>query len=124
MRWDCKKQGCFNLKCRPKIEVFADCFPGRINFGDVDGIVEINSKGLILEWKCFSDNIPIGQEIMYKRLSESGNLSTIGVFGNAESMNVKRYCWFRNGIWEGWEGATLEDVKGQMMEWCKFVRRE
>ena len=29
LRWDCERQGCFNLKRRPKIEVFADCFPGR-----------------------------------------------------------------------------------------------
>ena len=31
LRWDCERQGCFNLKRRPKIEVFADCFPGRIS---------------------------------------------------------------------------------------------
>ena len=41
MRWDCEKSGCFNVKCRPKIEVFAECFPGRINFGDMDGRVEL-----------------------------------------------------------------------------------
>lgn len=27
MRWDCTTQGCFNLKKRPKVEVFADCLP-------------------------------------------------------------------------------------------------
>jgi len=48
LRWDCQKRGCFNLKRRPKIEIFAECFPGRINFGDVDGIVEINGNALLL----------------------------------------------------------------------------
>jgi len=51
MRWDCEKQGCFNLKKRPKIELFADCFPGAISFGDVDGRVEYKGRFLELEWK-------------------------------------------------------------------------
>jgi hypothetical protein len=44
MRWNCEKDGCFNVKCRPKIEQFADCFPGRIAVSDIDGIVEINGR--------------------------------------------------------------------------------
>ena len=52
LRWDCLRRGCFNLKRRPKIEVFADCFPGRINFGDVDGIVEISGNALLLDGKA------------------------------------------------------------------------
>ena len=38
LRWDCQKQGCFNKKKRPKIEEFAECLPGKISFGDIDGI--------------------------------------------------------------------------------------
>ena len=56
LRWDCEKRGCFNIKRRPKIEVFHKCFPGNINFGDVDGIVEINGRGLMLEWKSGKPN--------------------------------------------------------------------
>lgn len=41
---DCARHGCFSLKRRPKIELFADCFPGRISFGAVDGIVEIGGN--------------------------------------------------------------------------------
>ena len=51
MRWDCDTDGCFNVKRRPKIEMFADCFPRRINFGDVDGLVEIGGRFCLLEWK-------------------------------------------------------------------------
>ena len=64
LRWDCDHQGCFNKLKRPKIEVFADCFPGRINFGDVDGIVEINGYLLILEWKPERIELSRGQGIM------------------------------------------------------------
>ena len=117
LRWDCEKQGCFNKKCRPKIEVFSDCFPGRINFGDVDGIVEINGKGLLLEWKCFSLNIPTGQKIMYQRLTKSGLLSVIVVFGNAETMEVRKYCWFKKGVQSDWLDANLDEIKIQIKQW-------
>jgi hypothetical protein len=75
LRWDCEKQGCFNKKCRPKIEIFADCFPRRINFGDVDGLVEINGKGLLLEWKSVLKDIPTGQKIAYQKLTQGGSLT-------------------------------------------------
>ena len=26
LRWDCEKSGCFNIKCRPKLEQFAGVF--------------------------------------------------------------------------------------------------
>ena len=38
LRWDCATRGCFNQKCRPKIELFAGCFPDRMSFGDVDAM--------------------------------------------------------------------------------------
>jgi len=117
MRWDCEKQGCFNKKCRPKIEIFSDCFPGKINFGDVDGIVEINGRGLLLEWKCFSLNIPLGQKIMYERLSKTKLLSIMVIFGNAETMEVKNYCWFKNGNQSSWIEADLNSIKNQIKKW-------
>ena len=49
MRWDCSASGCFNVKRRPKVEQFADALPGRVSFGDVDGIVEINGWFLMIE---------------------------------------------------------------------------
>ena len=117
MRWNCEKQGCFNKKCRPKIEVFSDCFPGRINFGDVDGIVEIKGKGLLLEWKCFSQIIKTGQQIMYRRLTSTGLLSVLVIFGNAETMEIKKYCWFKNGKQSDWIDSDLEGVRNQIKQW-------
>jgi len=57
MRWDCQKQGCFNKKKRPRIEMFAECLPGKIAVGDVDGLVEIKGNFLFLEFKEHS-NLP------------------------------------------------------------------
>lgn len=122
MRWNCEKDGCFNKKCRPKIEIFAECFPGRINFGDVDAIVEINGKGLILEWKCYSTNIPMGQKIMYERLTKSGLISVLAVHGSAETMDVKEFCWFKEGKQSHWWPATINSIKKEIMNWVELTK--
>ncbi len=117
MRWDCEKQGCFNKKRRPKIEVFSECFPGRINFGDVDGIVEINGKGLLLEWKSVSQNLPTGQRIMYERLTQTGLLTVIVALGDAESMEVWQSCWFVRGKQGLWVTTNLQGMEELIKKW-------
>ena len=84
MFWDCKVDGCFNDKHRLKFSVFKDCFPGKISFTDIDGIVEINRNFLMVEWKGTDGPIPMGQRIMFERLSEIG-FCIFNVFGNAEN---------------------------------------
>lgn len=125
MRWDCEKDGCFNVKRRPKIEVFCGCFPGRINFGDVDGIVEINGVALMLEWKTsISRDIPTGQRIMYERVTYNEKISVIIVEGNAETMECKRYCLFYGGKKTVWKDACLEDVKKRISEWASYAKTQ
>jgi len=121
MLWDCNKGGlganCFNKKCRPKIEVFSDCFAGKINFGDVDGIVEINGKGLLLEWKSYTDHIKQSQEIMYSKLTKTGILTVICVFGNAETMQVKQFYQYKYGIKSEPMIGNLDDLKLLIRQW-------
>lgn len=122
LRWDCNKQGCFNLKRRPKIEVFADCFPRRINFGDVDGIVEINGKALMLEWKSQKGNLPIGQKIMYERITGSGDVTVICVIGNAETMACSEYYFFFKGKRQPSKKANLQDIKERIKKWVMYAQ--
>ncbi len=122
MRWDCDKQGCFNRVCRPKIEVFSECFPGKINFGDIDGIVEINGIGLMLEWKGPNGSLRTAQEIMYKRLTKTGLLSVLVVIGDAEKMTTEKYCWFYRGKQSTWKPGNIEKVKEQMRSWANWAR--
>lgn len=118
MRWDCFKQGCFNQVRRPKIEIFAECFPGRISFGDIDGIVEINGKALMLEWKSSDGPLPTGQRIMFERLSKK-DISVFVVFGDAESMEVHKLMQFTNGRQGGWENINLDGLKKRISEWAE-----
>ena len=121
MRWDCEKRGCFNLKKRPKIEVFAECFPRRINFGDVDGIVEINGHFLDLEWKPAVVKLNTGQRILFERLTKLAPFTVFMVAGDAETMEVDALAQYRYGKFYEWQPSTLEDVKASMKRWSAWA---
>jgi hypothetical protein len=126
LRWDCEKRGCFNLKRRPKIELFADCFPGRINFGDVDGIVEIGGNALLLEWKSEPRELPRGQRILHERLTRNSPCSVLIIIGDAETMTVEAARIIHDGIRypaQGFEPTDLESIKRDLIEWSAWAAR-
>lgn len=126
MRWDCEVQGCFNLKRRPKIEEFAECLPGKIAFSDVDGITEVNNHFLLLEWKGHQGALPIGQSIMFERMTRGlhGRFAVLVVSGDAEAMGVEGICPIWNGTSQGFEPASLEDAKEYIRRWARWARRK
>ncbi len=118
VRWNCQSDGCFNIKRRPKIELFADCFPRKINFGDIDGAVELGGFFCLLEWKGQGGRLRTAQELMFKRLSSTLGNYVICVEGDAQTMDVKRYCEFWHGKQGKWKEARLEDVKVRLRRWA------
>jgi hypothetical protein len=105
--------------------VFSDCFPRRINFGDVDGIVELNGKALMLEWKTSSKaGLPMGQKIMYEKITKSGPVSVLIVVGCAETMVCEKSCVFFNGKQTAWSNSTLEQVKERIKKWVRWAERK
>lgn len=124
LRWDCERQGCFNLKRRPKIEIFADCFPGRISFGDVDGIVEVRGNALLLEWKSAEQELLTGQRLLYQRLTRNGPVSVMIVVGDAENMLIDATALFADGVRhpaEGFEPADLDLVRHRLTAWSQWA---
>lgn len=123
LHWDCSTSGCFNKKLRPKIEVFAECFPGRINFGDVDGLVEINGFFALLEWKNPGGKIRTGQRISFEHHTRQrkGNVVFVAE-GNAETMTVQRYCCFYRGHQSTWRVSDLAGLKGSIRKWAGQCR--
>jgi hypothetical protein len=119
LRWDCSRQGCYNIHCRPKIEVFADCFPGRINFGDQDApLVERNCRGLMMEWKPIAQ-ITDGQRLCYENLSRVGFMVGMAVVGDPRTMEVSKYGLFIDGKFQGWRDADLKETKRVVRAWCE-----
>lgn len=122
MQWDCSKKGCFNIVKRPKIELFADLLPGKISFGDIDAIVEINGRALALEWKDHIPQRPGGQGIMHKRLSRGGMLSFIVVVGDAQTMEVSYISYVFDGSASEYYPATLRNVREAISSWVCWAQ--
>ncbi|MBC7353259.1 MAG: hypothetical protein H5U08_12930 [Thermogutta sp.] len=120
LRWDCTKQGCFNQKKRPKIELFADCLPGRIAFTDIDAITEINGHLLVLEWKDHTE-LPKGQRILFERLTLGCPATVLVIEGDAEQMSVVsiRMVW-RGVIWPP-EPADLDRLRREIQAWARWA---
>jgi hypothetical protein len=123
MRWNCLEKGCFNHKQRPKLELFCDCFPDRINFGDIDGIVEISGNALLLEWKGDAKELPTGQRIMYQKLTGEGVVTAIILAGDARSMTVSHRRVARRGKLSEWEPAALDDACEYMRRWARWAKQ-
>ena len=124
LRWDCARRGCFNRKRRPKIEVFADCFPGRISLGDVDGIVEVAGNAMLLEWKSAARELPTGQRLLYQRLTRGGPIAVMIVVGDAETMAVTATSVFAHGNRYpavGYEPADLAMIKTRLAAWSRWA---
>ena len=121
LRWDCKERGCFNWKKRPKIEVFDECLPGKIAFGDVDGIVEISGNALLLEWKGEPQELAQGQRIMYQRLTQSESFAVFMFAGDARDMSITHGRVAFAGKIEDWLPMTLEEAKQRIRDWSAWA---
>jgi len=120
MRWDCAKQGCFNVHKRPKIELFADCLPGRIAFSDVDGIVEIGGNLLALEWKAHR-HVPRGQHLLFTRWTKHGPVTVILIIGDAQFMTVDEVAFVHRGVIEPWRDMDIETLRQIIRDWSAWA---
>lgn len=126
MRYNCDASGCFNLKHRPKIEEFAECLPGRIAFSDIDAITEVNGHFLLQEWKSHPGELPIGQRIMFERLTGSsrGRFTVLVVVGDAETMSVRFAATIYAGRNYGLQDSNLDDVKDRIRRWAAWAKHQ
>ncbi len=120
MRWNCAAQGCFNVKKRPKIEVFADCLPGKIAFTDVDAVTEICGNFLYLEWKDHQ-GLSVGQRILFQRVTSMCPATVIIVEGDAEQMIVRSICTVWAGSIGETEEADLDDLRNAIRGWSDWA---
>lgn len=123
LRWDCVSRGCFNQFCRPKIERFAACFPGRIAMSDIDATVEVNGHFVFLEMKSHQGDIPLGQRLYFQRLTRlSPRISVIILHGDAETMQCEAIRWIYNGQVSGWQPTTLDEVLSLLNKFATWAQ--
>ena len=125
MRYDCSSNGCYNKTLRPRIETFAECFPRRIGMTDVDAMVELNNKFMMIEWKARGGSLSRGQEIMFEKLTKDNDLFCVYVVeGCPSTMEVTQYTRYINNMVQRFpcpNGKGLETLKDNIRRWVKFT---
>lgn len=126
LRWNCDRDGCFNRKHRPKIEIFADDLPRNIAISDIDGTVEINGHFLFLEWKSGEcRDIPMGQEIWAKQKTlQSPRNTYIIIFGDCETMEMTHIQTIKHGRVYGLTECNLEQFHLRLQGWVYKAERD
>ena len=124
MRWKCYERGCFNVKKRPKIEIFAECLPGKNAFGDIDASAEINGNFLFLEFKEGEPRaLPTGQRIQAVRLTQlSSRIRLVLICANAETMEVSAVATVHRGQISQWEPCTTDQLRDRIRAAAAHVR--
>jgi len=97
MRHNCETDGCF-IKVGTVDWGFLDnSFSGKIRIGDIDGIVEANGHILILEWKKPNVPTPMGQHIMFSKITERNDIEVFVVNGNPLKNEAEHIKVYRDG---------------------------
>lgn len=118
LRWNCSDKGCFRQIC-PRLGAFDECFPGRIGMSDVDGIVEIAGRFLLLEWKAQGGSVQTGQRIMFERLTAlSHKMTVIVVAGHPREMLIESVQVFHGGKAQAAETTDFEGLKARVKSWA------
>jgi hypothetical protein len=104
--------------------MFAECLPGKLAFSDIDGITEVNSKFLIIEWKSYEGDIPTGQRIMFERMTASGQFTVFVVNGDAETMVIQSMCVVWNGKVKPWMKCDIGYLKSKITRWAAWAKME
>lgn len=129
MRWDCKRDGCFNEKARLKFHIFSDCFPegSKIDFTDNDAEVDVRGHFLMMEWTLGGIK-QAGQERWLKNKSKlkdpmGWTVICILVDGNAGTADIRKWRVLINGIWQEWNESPLYELKAYIKAWAENAYR-
>jgi len=119
MRYNCAKQGCFNVKNRPDFGVFADCFPGKISMMDIDAAVEVNNRFLFVEFKPVEfQKLARGQELFFERLAQDRRNTVVIAAGDVETMQFSRCMTIEDGQFRNWRDTSTDMMRARMKQWA------
>ncbi len=122
--WDCLKTGCFNYHRHFDIEHFAQCFPRKIGFTDLDAFVELNGHFLIVEFKAKNADLTVGQRIAFERLTAvSANISIVVVRCDYRSSEVFGFKRIFAGKSHDWRECDYDQLIGLVSAWAERVQK-
>lgn len=116
MRWDCKRDGCFNERCRLQFDRLS-----ALGMTDVDGITEQNGNFLLIEWKQVEKPLATGQRILFERLTAIPQFTVLVVVGDASKMEAKSMMIIRSGRVGAFHRCSIEDVRRYIHYWARLA---
>lgn len=119
MQYDCKSKGCFNEVHRLDFSQYYDALPGKISFSDLDGITEVAGNFLVLEWKSHAGELPVGQKLMFERMTRSNAFSVICAAG--EKNSPVQAGLYHDGRWSGWRETDAGELFECVGLWSKWA---
>jgi len=124
IRHNCETHGCYIKTSTPDWGFLDSAFSNKIRVGDIDGIVEVKGRVLILEWKTTDTPIPKGQEIMFKNITSGEKITVIVIWGDPKETIPTDYQLFWNGIRIEKKPANAEIIKDFCRKWEARARGE
>lgn len=121
MRFSCDGGRCYLNDKVPKLGVFDDCFPGKIGFGDVDGLVERRGNFLVVEWKEPGGSLTMGQLITFKHLSSVPTVTVLVVEGDNSEMSIEAVSQVTESGLGDKRPIDLIGLKSLFTQWFEFA---
>ena len=128
IQWNCMVSGCFNYHRHFDIEHFAQCFPGRIGFTDLDAFVELNGHCLIVEFKQGANDLRAaadltdGQRRAFEALTALSDKITVVVARcDYVTSEVSECLLIREGRAGTWRPTNLDAFTANIEGWARRV---
>ena len=125
--WNCENgENCYIEEILPNWAIFNESFkPTKIKITDIDGVVERNGWFLFIEVKQNTKDIPIGQRILFEKLTEISDCITVILLylhGTGKEMDIREYAMFQKGnMIRDWTPTNTEAIKGVITRWFQHV---
>lgn len=123
IRHCCETHGCYVKTQTPDWGFLDSSFSNKIRVGDIDGIVEANGRLLILEWKSFIGDIPVGQRIMFEKITALSQIIVFVISGDPVESVPEHISIYSNGSVVADEDCDKEKLRKYCTAWETKSRR-
>lgn len=101
--------------------IFDGCFSNpKVKFADIDGFIERNGHYMVLEIKNSGVPVPMGQQITYKSLMDTGLFTILFLFGPRNEPKEME-IWKPDKTIRKKAPTTLEEVKNVIRLWDEWA---